>query len=708
MSDLCKKLQIDKVQTSPYHPQTNGCLERWHGTLNNMIKKCMTCKLDWARQIKYVLFAYRCAPHSNTGLSPFQIIYGRNMHGPLDVIAEGWQYKEQEEVRVCEWVEQLGKQLEALRDIMRKKESEVKGKMKADYDRKAKVREFNVGSMVMIRIPGMNGKLEDSWDGPYEVGRRVGKVNYEVIVPGKKSKKKIIHVNTCKQWYQADAKVLRIVVMTEDEEEEKYDKTKLSGRKLEEEKKKELQRLLDEYKDVLRSEPGLTNRAKHIINTGDSLPCRTYPYRLCPAQRLKIKEAVRELLEAKIIEPSASPWTSPMVPVKKSDGSIRLCIDFRKVNSVTVPDPYDMPLIEDLLDQVGEAVYLSKLDLTKGFYQIPLEAHDRDKTSFCTPWGKFRFTRMPFGLRNAPATFQRMMHDVLRGQEEHAASYIDDSLVYSLNWEEHLAHIKAVLEALRQSGLTAKPAKCQWGSSKLEYLGHIVGEGKVEVPQARVKAIKEFKRPETKRQLQAFLGTTGYHRKFIRSYADHSANLTVATRKTAPNRLEWTEAMCDDFCYLCTTLCDCCTLTLPCSKDVYVLQTDASGVGISGILSVCRNGQELPVAFYSRQLRGAEKRYTVTEIECLAVLSAIKHFEVYLHGIKFTVETDHKALEQLLSSNHLNARLTRWALYLQQFSMTIHYRPGSKNQNADGLSRQAWNTADEDVAHFEKGGDVRM
>ena len=168
-----------------------------------------------------------------------------------------------------------------------------------------------------------------------------------------------------------------------------------------------------------------------------------------------------------------------------------------------------MPLIEDLLDQVGQAVYLSKLDLTKGFYQIPLEAHDRDKTSFCTPWGKFRFTRMPFGLQNAPATFQRMMHDVLRGQEEHAASYIDDILVYSLNWEEHIAHIKAVLEALRQSGLTAKPAKCQWGSSKLEYLGHIVGEGKVEVPQARVKAIKEFKCPETIRQLQAFLGTTG-------------------------------------------------------------------------------------------------------------------------------------------------------------------------------------------------------
>ena len=193
-----------------------------------------------------------------------------------------------------------------------------------------------------------------------------------------------------------------------------------------------------------------------------------------------------------IIETGKGPWSSPIVPVRKLDGNIRLCIDFRKLNSVTISDPFCMPLIEDLLDQVGTSKVLSKRDLSKGFYQILVRLEDQDKTAFVTTFGKYRFKRMPFGLKNGPSTFQRAILNVLEGQEEYSTVYIDDILIFLLSWEDHLIHITAILEVLKRHGLTAKPSKCVWGARTLEYLGHIVGDGKVAVPEARVQAIRDF------------------------------------------------------------------------------------------------------------------------------------------------------------------------------------------------------------------------
>ena len=243
--------------------------------------------------------------------------------------------------------------------------------------------------------------------------------------------------------------------------------------------------------------------------------------------------------------------------------------------------------------------------------------------------------------------------------------------------------------------MTAKLKKCKWEAKTLEYLGHIVGNGQVAVPEARVKSIRNFKRPVSKKDLRAFLGTTSYYRRFIPKYADHSFSLSKETKKAAPNRVTWSKEMESDFNYLCTSLSNSCVLTIPVAKDIFLLQTDASGKGISGILiSVIRNETEHPVAFYSRQLQDRERAYAATELECLAVKESVQHFEVYLHGYHFTVQTDHKTLESLLKST-LNPKLTRWALYLQQFDMEIQYRPGIANQNADGLSRQAWSVEDE-------------
>lgn len=360
-----------------------------------------------------------------------------------------------------------------------------------------------------------------------------------------------------------------------------------------------------------------------------------------------------------------------MVPVRKPDGKVRLCIDYRKLNVSTLPDPYEIPLIGDLLQQVGDSCFLSKLDLNKGFYQVGMAEMDIPKTAFCTPWGKFEFTRMPFGLRNAPATFQWHITEVLRGLESFTGAYIDDVVIFSKTWKEHLGHIRQTLTRLRENGLTAKPDKCTWGRAEIEYLGHRVGHRKISIPECRVEAIQNFERPVTKRDMRAFLGTAGYYQDFSEGLLSKTGLLTDATKKAAPNRIKWTEKLCESFNDVRKVLSNSSALVIPRSDDTFVLQTDASKRGLGAVLCVLRDGKEEPTGYFSRKLTDVQTRYTATELECLAIVKAIEHFEVYLTGRHFTIETDHRALQFLQSARHLNGRLTRWALRLQMFTYQI-------------------------------------
>ena len=326
-----------------------------------------------------------------------------------------------------------------------------------------------------------------------------------------------------------------------------------------------------------------------------------------------------------------------------------------------------------------------------------LASRAKDLTTFISPFGKYRFKRMPFGLKNAPAVFQALMEKVLASCKGFARVYIDDVLVYSDSWEEHMNHITKVLSALCAAGLTAKPAKCQWGRKYLDYLGHRVGGGQLCVPEYRVQAMKDYLQPVTRKDLRAFLGSVGYYRRFIDGFAKLSSSLTPATSVRAPGRIQWTPDMLDAFHSLRKSLCNFCVLNVPCSHDKFILHTDASGRGIGSVLNVFRDGEALPVAFYSRQLRGAETRYSATELEALAVVSSVQHFVHYLYGCNFVVMTDHRPLTALLTSKVLNRRLQGMVFKLLEFDITIMYREGKNNDNADGLSRQAWRVEKKDT-----------
>ncbi len=390
------------------------------------------------------------------------------------------------------------------------------------------------------------------------------------------------------------------------------------------------------------------------------------------------------------MEESDSPWGAPIVPIHKPDGSIRLCMDYRYLNSVTPQIQYQIPLLDDLLSKVGTSSYLSKLDLEKGYYQIPLDNASKDYTAFVTPWGAFRFNVLPFGLCNAPAIFQSAMVSVLRHCADCSVVYIDDILVFSHSLANHLDDVRRVLTALRQAELKVKRSKCQWGLKHVEYLGHKIGNGQLAVPDHRITAMANYIMPKSKKDMRAFLGSLGYYRRFIPDFAKHSSILSPSTSSKAPGKIVWTPAMEEAFVTLKVSLCTKCVLHVPLPNDVFNVHTDASCRGIGGVLKVCRKGEELPVAFFSQQLRGAERRYSATELEALAVVRTVDHFLPYLYGRHFELITDHQALTSLMSSKTLNRRLQGMAMKLMEHSIDIIYRPGSCNDNADGLSRQAW------------------
>lgn len=361
-------------------------------------------------------------------------------------------------------------------------------------------------------------------------------------------------------------------------------------------------------------------------------------------------------------------------------------MDYRQLNSITIPDNYPLPRIDKILDKVADSVFITTLDLTKGYYQIPLHQDTIEKTAFITPDGKFEFLVLPFGLRNAPAIFQCMMDGILQ-DVPNALAYIDNIVIFSTSWEDHLRHLDQVCSRLKEAGLHVKAHKCKFANADVSFLGHVVGKGKVRPQQAKVQAVNNYRVPRTKTDLRAFLGLVGYYRQFIPQFSARSANLTDLTSTKQPEKLHLLDVHLREFEDLRKALQEDTVLASFNTNYTTLLQTDASDKRIGACLSqVNSSGTERPVAYYSRKLLARETRYTVSEKEMLAAVEAIKHFSAYLLGGTFTLVKDYRALTSLRKLTRGGARITRWALALQPFSFDVIHCPGKLHGNADGLS----------------------
>ena len=526
-------------------------------------------------------------------------------------------------------------------------------------------------------------------------------MNYLVDMHDRQKRKRVFHVNMLRAFkvHQTTTSNYFVDNTADDEDEEiifwkegdQEDQPTISDQ-LNKEQKEELNRILMESKKVFQNRPGHTQLGEHEINTGAARPVRLPPYRLPQAYRDEVHQELQEMQEEGIIEPSSSEWAAPIVLVKKKDGNLRLCVDYRRLNSVSLTDAYPMPRIDDLVDQLGKASFISTLDLTHGYWQVPVAERDRHKTAFITPFGLFQFKQMPFGLQGAPATFQQIMDRLVQGQHEYLSAYLDDLVVFSNTWEEHLQHLRTVLQRLQEAGLTARLKKCQFAMKTCTYLGHVVGNGVIRPSLDKIAAVQSFAIPKTKTDVRAFLGLTGYYRRFIPDYAAIALPLTDLTKKIGPNQVRWDSACNEAFIKLKNLLCTSPVLRSPDFSRPFILQTDASNCGVGAVLTQeDDDGQEHPISYYSRKLLPREQRYSTVEKELLAIKLATSAYRVYLLGRRFTIVTDHRALEWLDRLRESNARLTRWSLALQAYDYVVRHRPGKDNGNADALSRIATN-----------------
>ena len=453
--------------------------------------------------------------------------------------------------------------------------------------------------------------------------------------------------------------------------------------------RKEVAKLLCKYGDVFSSSDtdiGRTGIIKHKIPTGNTVPIKERPRRVPVYMDKEVDRQIDNMVKENIIKPSTSPWASSIVMVKKKDGSSMFCVDYRKLNDVTIKDAYPLPRVDESLDQLSGSKWFSCLDLNSGYWQVEMDPLDAEKTAFTSRKGLYEFTVMPFGLCNAPATFERLMETVLAGLHwQICLIYLDDVIVIGKSFEDMIKNLGVVFERLQQSGLKLKARKCQLFGKEVEFLGHIISEKGVETDPSKTQCIEMWPTPKNVKDVRAFIGLCSYYRCFVYRFSEIAKPLHKLTEKNKP--FIWTEECSKAFETLKKKLVEAPVLIHPDFTKSFKLDVDASDHSIGAVLSQDTENGECVVVYASRTLSKSERRYCVTRKEMLALVYFVKYFRHYLYGKQFTIRTDHGSLRWLMNFKNPEGQVARWLEFLSSYDMKIEHRPGRSHKNADGVSR---------------------
>ena len=705
MQHVSTLLNFKQLVTTPYHPMCNGLVESFNATLKRMLKRmCAEQPNEWHNYIDPLLFAYREVPQESTTFSPFELLYGRAVRGPLAILKELWtEDRDEDEIKtsyqyVVDLKARLCDTMQLVQDELKK--SQVRNKKY--YDKRTKQRKIQPGDEVLVLLPNYKNKLQMQWKGPYVVKNEPHKNNFKVKV---NNRLKTYHINLLKKYERRSpdlmentdctCSALAIIEDEADVNEQDGDQFKYINlesvetwkdveinNELRKDQKLSLYDILEKYKAQFTDLPGETKIIEHKIEVTSKDPVLTRPYPVPYALRETLQLELNKMEKMGIIRRSESPYASSIVLVKKKDSSLRICTDFRKLNKVTIFDPEPMISSNDILHKVQRARFFTKLDLSKGYWQIKMREEDIQKTSFVTPYGQYEWLRMPFGLMNSGATLVRGLRKLFDGVDN-VECYIDDILIHNETWNDHLQSIQSVLQLLKTENFTIRPAKCMFGYTSIEYLGQTLSNGTVSPNISNNDKIASAPQPTTKKQVQSFLGLTGYYRDFINNYAKLASPLTDLLKKNVPNKIVWSKILEESFNSLKQALATNPILKIPDPRKPFTLRTDASNTSLGAVLLQDHNCTLFPVGYASRKLTEREKTYSISEKECLAIVFGCQKYNNYLCGTHFTLETDHGCLKYLDETKFTNPRLMRWAILLQNYRMTIKYIKGSHNIGAD-------------------------
>lgn len=454
--------------------------------------------------------------------------------------------------------------------------------------------------------------------------------------------------------------------------------------------------ILLRYPDIQRpmslKKPPPHDVSHHLETTGPPIFVRPRP--LPPDRYIEAKKEFERLMEMGICRPSKSPWANPMHIVKKKDGQLRICGDYRRLNAMTIPDRYPIPRVQDFTYRLYGKNIFSKIDIKKAYYWIPMASDDdSQKTAITTPFGLFEFTSMTFGLRNAAQTFQRFMHQVLRGLDDFTFSYVDDLLIYSTDEQQHKRHLHEVFQRLTEYGLTINTDKSEFGREKLNFLGYHVSAAGIQPPDDKVEAISSFPKPKTIEELRRFLGMLNFYRDALPNQASKQLELNKLlhnTKRRDKTPITWTSASEEAFEQCRESIKEAATLSHPVPGAKQHIFTDASDTCMGAVLQQQQNSTWRPIAFFSKALNDTQRRYSVYDRELLAMYTAVKHFRRYIEGLEVVIHTDHRpltyALRKAPSSNDTPKR-ERQLQFISQFCSDIQYVKGENNIVADTLSR---------------------
>ena len=643
--------------------------------------------------------------------------------GPLLLLKEKWLDEDPEKISVLKYVATFKDRLFRAGQMAKRNLQESQSKMKVWYDRKAKSRCFEPGDRVLVLFPVVGNPLQAKYSGPYKVVKKISDTNYLVKTPGRRKETQVCHINMLKAYHEKPKPELvtlnnrlglespthskdcvgQVAEKEEDTESEvrlENDQqpiklqnsqilndlgTKLSHLPLVQ--RKELAEVITQYREVFPDVPSKTNLIEHDVDVGDSAPIKQHPYRVSPMKKELLDKEVQYMLENDIIEESQSNRSSPCILVLKHDGGFRFCTDFRKVNDKTKSDSFPIPRIADCIDQIGNAKFVSTFDMLKGYWQVPLTQRAREISAFVTPSGLYQYKVMPFGMKNAPATFQRMVNKLVRDIDG-CEGYIDDVVIFSDNWSDHIRQIKRFFQIMREAKLTINLMKSEFGKATVKYLGHIVGQGQVRPLDAKIQTIVIYPIPTSRKELARFLGMAGYYRNFCLNFSDIAAPLTNLLSKKV--KFVWTDDCQMAFDKVKLLLQKSPVLKSPDYEKPFKLIIDSSDVGTGSVLvQEASDGLDHPVRYFSKKFLKYQKNYSVVEKETLGLVLALEHFDVYLGSTPFKIKvyTDHNPLTFLKTMKNKNQRLVRWSLALQEYNLEIQHIPGSENVVADALSR---------------------